>query len=172
MAGVATITLLLLVACAAVRDVLTRTIPDWVSAGIAVIGVLLGLRAGMVSLAESLAGAAVLFLLLFLAYVRHAIGGGDVKLATAVAIGLPPAEMIRFVIATVLVGGIIGLVYAALRRLTPRPAGRSNALAVRLGVIECWRARRFNSVPYGLAIASGAGVVLLPTLMRLLPAHA
>lgn len=164
MNGVAIIALLVLFACAAARDVLTRTIPDGLCLGIATIGVLLRLRAGLVPAAESLAGAAVLFLLLFLAYTRHAIGGGDVKLATALAIGLPPAETLRFIVATVVLGGLIGLIYAALRLLAPRPAGRRKSLPVRLAAIECWRARRRNSVPYGLAIAAGAAVVLVPTL--------
>lgn len=158
--------LLFLCAYAALGDLLTRTIPDLVCLAVAGLGVVLRLRVGLTPAAESIAGAAVLFGLLFLAYTRHAIGGGDVKLASALAVGMPPLLIVDFVVATVLVGGGIGLLYSLLRRCIVRPAGRRRSLLVRIAVIECWRARRHNSVPYGVAIASGAAIVLLPTLTR------
>ena len=58
----------------------------------------------------------VLFALLLIAYSRGLIGGGDVKLMTALAVGLSPFDCYRFVVATAIAGGLLGIAYLLLSR--------------------------------------------------------
>jgi prepilin peptidase CpaA len=144
------------------RDVATRIIPDEVSAGIAVIGLLVRLQEGWLALAFSASAALVLFLLLFAAHAGGALGGGDVKLAVAVALGLPPLGTWYFLTATALAGGVLALAYLLLGRLLPPlPVAPRATLLRRVASAEAWRARRGGPLPYGVAIAAGAGTVLL-----------
>ena len=164
MERLAELVILALLAIAAWRDVLTRRVPDWIAAGLALIGLALRLAQGPRSLGLSLAAAGVLFVFLLVIYARQGIGGGDVKLATAMAIGLAPLETGHFVVATTLAGGVVGLVYFALR-LGPvaMPGPAAARLPARLWAVERWRARR-RGVPYAVAIAAGAAIVLAPSI--------
>ena len=152
----------LLLAYAAWRDLLTRTIPDTVSIAIAVLGLGTRLSAGLVPMLVSLGVATLLFLLLLALAMRGWLGGGDVKLIAAVAAGLPPAATGDFLMATVLVGGILGIAYIAGRRLVPpaRVADRGRPL-MRIAAVEARRLRRGGPVPYGLAIALGGCALLI-----------
>jgi prepilin peptidase CpaA len=155
----ATLTLLII---AAWRDVATRTIPDTVGLLLVATGALARLRDGPLALAISAGSAALLFAMLLIAYARGLVGGGDVKLMTAIAVGLSPLDCYRFVIATAIAGGLLGIAYLALSRLlngqykTPRPS-----LLSRVCAIECWRIRHRSPLPYGIAIAAGGAFVAL-----------
>jgi prepilin peptidase CpaA len=110
----------------------------------------------------SLAAALALFLLLLLAAMRGALGGGDVKLAAAMATGLSPAATWDFVFATVMIGGLLGLIYLAGPHIAPRLRPIAGApLLRRILTVEAWRLRRRGPVPYGVAIAGGGIFVLL-----------
>lgn len=151
---------------AAWRDVATRTIPDSVSVTLAVCGLALRCLEGWQAVASSLVVATSLFLLLFLCHARGAIGGGDVKLLTALSLGLPPLGSYQLVVATALVGGALALLYLILPCLLPagtslgRPRSCTTALR-RIAAIEARRIRRRGSMPYGVAIAIGGALVLL-----------
>jgi prepilin peptidase CpaA len=151
---------------AAGHDILSRRIPDIIPLTIAV--VILTTRAifGWQTLLVSVLAGIAVFVLLFIAYTRNAIGGGDVKLLTAFSLGLPPIETVHFIVMTALAGGVVGLIYLGLARLHPvlRP-GRDRFILRRLFIIECWRARRYRTVPYAVAIAAGAASVLLPAML-------
>jgi prepilin peptidase CpaA len=149
---------------AAWRDVVSRTIPDAVGLLLLAIGGLSRLFEGPSAFATSAGAALLLFALLMVAYSRGFIGGGDVKLMTALAFGLSPLNSYRFVVATAIAGGLLGIAYLVLSRSTrlPRPAvGRS--LLRRVMAVEFWRARRRGPLPYGVAIAAGGTFVLLHT---------
>lgn len=169
-----------LLAVAAASDLATRIIPDQVCIALAVLGlgerVFAGLSAAVVSAGVALG----LFAVLVLAHARGALGGGDVKLAAAVALGLAPMQTYRFLVATVLTGGILSLLHLALRRApapmvsTHRavsshsgPASRwaqpshCASLLRRVLTVERWRIRRKGSLPYGIAIACGGAWVTL-----------
>jgi prepilin peptidase CpaA len=155
-----------LLAVAAVSDLATRTIPDEVCIILALLGLGVRLFAGVTALAVSIVGGAALFTLLVLAHARGALGGGDVKLAAAMAVGLAPAQAYRFVVATVIAGGVLSLLHLLLRRapLPARSVARSSwrpSLARRIVTIERWRIRRKGSLPYGIAIACGGAWVTL-----------
>jgi prepilin peptidase CpaA len=155
-----------LLAIAAVSDLATRTIPDQVCIVLAVLGLGARVFAGITALALSAVVAAALFALLVLAHARGALGGGDVKLAAAMALGLAPVQTYRFVVATVIAGGVLSLLHLLLRCAPPpvRSAPRSSGLASlvrRIVTVERWRIRRKGSLPYGIAIACGGAWVTL-----------
>jgi prepilin peptidase CpaA len=78
----------------------------------------------------------------------------------------------RFLVATVLAGGVLSLLHIVLRRAPPpvrlpgRPPGAGPSLR-RASVVrrvinaERWRIRRKGSLPYGIAIAFGGAWVTL-----------
>lgn len=91
--GIAALTVIMaaMLAVAAWQDVLTRTIPNRLCLGIAVLGLAVRLFAGWLPLLASVAVAATVFAILLVFAMRGWLGGGDVKLAAALAIGLSPA---------------------------------------------------------------------------------
>jgi len=158
-AAAATIGLLVV---AALSDVARRVIPDGVCVALAVIGVMLRLFAGAAALLWSAGIAVALFTVLVLVHSRGALGGGDVKLATAMCLGLSPAQAYRFLVATVLAGGLLSVAYLALRYARPPPrTTREASLFRRVITVERWRIRRRGSLPYGVAIACGGAWVTL-----------
>ncbi|MFC7478331.1 prepilin peptidase [Dankookia sp. GCM10030260] len=161
---VANVALATLLALAAWRDVLTRIIPNRIALAIAAIGIATRLAVDWVPLLLSAATAALLFVILLLLALRGWLGGGDVKLTAALAIGLPPATTWDFITVTVFAGGILGLGYLAGRRFAPRlrPASRAHPLA-RIMAVEARRLRCGGPLPYGVAIAAGGIFVLLTT---------
>jgi prepilin peptidase CpaA len=158
-----------LLAVAAASDLATRTIPDQACIALALLGFGMRLFAGFTAVAVSVGVAVALFVLLALAHSKGALGGGDVKLAAAVAMGLAPAQTYSFVVATVLAGGVLSLLHLLLRHAPPPPrprprfAGRA-ALLRRIVTVERWRIRRKGSLPYGIAIACGGAWVVLTGL--------
>jgi prepilin peptidase CpaA len=145
-------------------DVATRTIPDTIGLLLVATGAITRILNGPEALAFSAGTALLLFVLLLVAYSRGFIGGGDVKIMTALAVGLSPFDCYRFVIATAIAGGFLGICYLLLSR---RPAGmrerKRASLLGRVVAIEFWRIRRHRSLPYGVAIAAGGAFVLLYT---------
>lgn len=107
-------------------------------------------------LLASVYGAGVLFALLLIAHSRGYIGGGDVKLLTALSIGLSATSVIQFLTVTVLAGGVLALLHLMMRVL-PYPAlpPVGSSLARRVYAVERWRNLRHAPLPYGLAIACG-----------------
>lgn len=148
----------LLILAAALRDLSSRRIPNVLCAALAVVSIAARLSEGLAAAAASLATAALLFALLFALFARGVLGGGDVKLATAAALGLPPPAVWDFVVATALAGGALSLLYLAGPHLPlpqPRPAGRGRPLLARIAAAETWRLKRRGPLPYAVAIAAG-----------------
>lgn len=180
MITIAAVAAALLLALAAWRDVATRIIPDGLCAAIALLGVALRLGEGLPALLATLAAAAALFLGLLLLAMLGLMGGGDLKLATAIALGLPPLGVYQLVVATALAGGVLALLYVMLARVvrpaagaragppapaTPPIARRRDApLLRRVLAAEAWRLRRRGPLPYGVAIAAGGTLVLFRSL--------
>ena len=105
---------------------------------------------------ESLIAATILLLLLLVIYQRGWMGGGDVKLLVALAIGLPLMGVIQLLTITALAGGVLALVHLMMRLLPyPRLAPAGSSLVRRVYAIERWRHLRHAPLPYGVAIACG-----------------
>src|SRR4051812_19732869 len=101
--------LLVLLGVAAWRDVATRAIPNTISLLIVLAGALSRILVGPLALALSAATAMSIFLLLMIAFSRGLLGGGDVKIMTALAVGLSPFESWRFVLVTAIAGGFLAV---------------------------------------------------------------
>jgi prepilin peptidase CpaA len=157
--ALATLALLMLTAWC---DITTRTIPDTLCLLLLAVGGSTRILDGPAAIALSIATALLLFSLLLLAFSRGLIGGGDIKIMTAMAIGLSPFDSYRFVVATAVAGGVLAVVYILLsHRLHDSRRTQPLSLLRRVAAIESWRIRRRGSLPYGVAIAAGGAFVLL-----------
>jgi prepilin peptidase CpaA len=159
---VAMAAMLLLLLFAACFDLAYRTIPNWVCGTLVVVGLASRVAVGFGAVALSTMTAAVVFVALAFAHARGVLGGGDIKLVSAVTLGLSAPGAYHLLIGTAFAGGVIGILYLVLRQL-PRPQlgppGMSHIR--RLWIVERWRWRRKNCLPYGVAIALGGSWALL-----------
>jgi len=136
-------------------DIATRLIRNEICLALAFLGIV-GQSASPVPIGQSLIAAAMLFLVLFMIYQRGLIGGGDVKLLVALAIGFPPAGVIELLTATALAGGVLAVAHLMMRSLPyPKLAPTGSSLVRRVYAIERWRHLRHAPLPYGVAIACG-----------------
>ena len=137
------IILSLLLVAAAVIDVRTFTISNGLNAAVALLAPLYWLSIGLPfwpDAAIQIAIALGLFLLLAAAFYAGMMGGGDVKLAAALALWFSPATTLKFLVLMSLAGGVLTLVVVALHRARKRE-GRPE-------------------IPYGIAIAFGGLAIL------------
>jgi prepilin peptidase CpaA len=146
---------ILLLLYVATIDVATRLIRNEICLALALLGIASQL-ASPIQVAQSLIAATILLLLLLVIHTRGLIGGGDVKLLVALAIGLPLIGVIQLLTITALAGGVLALVHLMMRLLPyPRLAPAGSSFARRVYAIERWRHLRHAPLPYGVAIACG-----------------
>ncbi|WP_458094598.1 prepilin peptidase [Roseomonas sp. WA12] len=160
MQNVLLVLVLALLAHAAWRDISTRLIPDQSSLALLACGLALRAPYGPTALAASFAVAALLFILLFILAMGGLLGGGDVKLAGAIATTLPAATIPDFVIATAIAGGLLGGGYILAARVVP-PMAAGPRLVTRVMAVEAWRIRRRGPLPYAVALAAGGTFALM-----------
>jgi prepilin peptidase CpaA len=110
----------LLLLTVAAADIAARTIRNEVCLALAILGIV-GQLDNPSQIAQSLIVAAILFALLLLIYARGWMGGGDVKLLVAVAIGLPVPGVFQLLTITALAGGGLAMVHLVMR-LLPSPS--------------------------------------------------
>jgi prepilin peptidase CpaA len=152
---------ILLLLYVAVIDIAIRLIHNEISLILALLGIA-GQFAGPTHIAESLVVATVLFLLLIVVYERGWIGGGDVKLMVALAIGLPLTGVVQLLTVTALAGAVLALMHLMMRYLPqPGTAPAGSSLLRRVYAVERWRHVRRAPLPYGAAIACGGIWALL-----------
>src|SRR4051794_29217321 len=136
-------------------DVATRLIRNEICLVLALLGIAAQFASPM-QVAGSLICAAILLMLLLVIHQRGWIGGGDVKLLVALAIGLPLAGVIELLTVTALAGGLLAMVHLMMRLLPhPRLAPGGSSFVRRVYAIERWRHLRHAPLPYGVAIACG-----------------
>ena len=136
-------TLAILVTVAAVTDFQARTIANRLNLAIALLAPFYWWSAGMPvwpDAAVQVGLAAVVFAGFALLFFLGGMGGGDVKLAAALALWFAPVELLRLLLVMSLVGAPITLAAWADQRRAGTP-GRVK-------------------VPYGIAIAIGASAIL------------
>jgi prepilin peptidase CpaA len=152
---------ILLLLYVAVIDIATRLIHNEICLTLALLGIISQI-AGPSHLIESLVVATILFLLLLIVYERGWMGGGDVKLLVALAIGLPLAGVMQLLTMTALAGAFLALAHLTMRLLPhPRPTPAGSPLLRRVYAVERWRHVRRAPLPYGAAIAGGGIWTLL-----------
>lgn len=128
---------------AAVGDLRTRTIPNWLNAGIALLAIPFWWFTGLElwpDIALQIGIAALVFLLFAIAFHFGAMGGGDVKMAAAIALWLPLVLVVKLIVIMSLAGGVLTLIMLIRHRLA--------------------KAEHVLEIPYGVAIAFGACWVL------------
>ena len=152
---------------AAWRDVATRTIPDGVSIALLAVGMFMRGSQGWGDLTISLLMSAAIFLFLLPLCSRGLLGGADLKLLSALAVGLSPQSTVSLLLAVTTIGGLLAAVYLLAAKLAGAttimrsPSTRIKSRLARVITIESWRIRRRAPLPYGIAIAIGAAVVVL-----------
>ena len=130
---------------AAVTDLRSRQIDNWLNAAIAAGAPLFWLASGLSLGAVGLQIAVALAVLIVLAglFAMGAMGGGDVKLLTALALWIEPTGFLKLLIIMALLGGVLTIIFGA------------------------WHIARRNkhkiAIPYGIAIAT-AGLWTLASL--------
>src|SRR5262245_33790853 len=130
---------ILLLLYVAMIDIATRLIRNELCLVLALLGIV-SLFANPMHVTESVLAATILFLLLIVIYQRCWIGGGDVKLLVALAIGLPLMGVIELLTITALAGGVLALVHLMMRLLPyPKLAPTGSSLVRRVYAIERWR---------------------------------
>ena len=135
--------LAVLLIVAAVIDVRTFTISNRLNAAVALLAPLYWLSITMPlwpDVAIQIAVALGVFLVLAGAFYAGMMGGGDVKLAAALALWFSPASTVKFLVLMSLAGGVLTLIVVALHRARKRE-GRPE-------------------IPYGVAIAFGGLAIL------------
>jgi prepilin peptidase CpaA len=148
----------------AAHDVAVRTVPNLVSAIVAVAG--LGLNALDAHLGSAVFCGGLVFAGCWCCWRQGWIGGGDVKLLSACAMLVPPAAVPELVLATAIAGGALALFYLGLARLLPRGATTQSIGRRPTGLIgRIWRAERRRisrrlSLPYACAISAGVLLTL------------
>lgn len=163
---------LCVLAAVSVIDLRRRVIPNEAAAFIAASGLALSLysRPG-----DAWIGVVIsLGLLLVLAVLSHLtlLGGGDAKLIAAVSLLVPPQSVAPLLLVIALAGGVLSVVYLAMRRWLPAPTRRRARSTPRhrrgalMHFLRNERARVFasRSVPYALAIFAGVLAYVLSEL--------
>ena len=148
---------------AALHDFAARTIPNFVCAAVAVLGLLL--RVADDQLVPAVLISAVIFALCTACWLRGWMGGGDVKLLTAAALFVPPMTVGNMIVATSLFGGVVAICYLVARyfaqRVTLRLHPAPRHFLARVLRAEHWRLLRGSPLPYGSAIAAGTLSVII-----------
>ncbi len=140
----------LLMAFAAVSDLLTMTISNKVSLGLLVAFFIAAPLAGLgwADLGLHLAAGAVVLVVGFLFFAAGWIGGGDAKIAAAAALWFGFGSLLQFVVLTAVFGGFLTFGILAVRRMLGAPLLRPE-----------WAARLTQpqtGIPYGMALAAAA----------------
>jgi prepilin peptidase CpaA len=147
---------------AAMRDIVTRMVPNWVSVAILTCGIILQTIAGNLIVATSL-GLAVFFFAALMWY-RGWLGGADVKLLGAATVAVAPAEVGQLLLAISLARGVLAVLYLALSLCVHRPSpGSRKGFFRRLIKAEIWRIHKRAPLPYAVAIAAGGLFTLFPS---------
>ncbi|MCP5368606.1 MAG: prepilin peptidase [Hyphomicrobiales bacterium] len=139
-----------LLGLAAMSDVHAYRIPNRISLAIAALYPAFVLVHGdPVNWLGALAVAAAVLVFGFILFATNTVGGGDVKLLTAVALWAGPSLVLEFLLITAFAGGLLALVMTSELRF-------SLAMAVeRIGGKGLRDVLIGNVLPYGVAIAAG-----------------
>lgn len=135
--------LALLLAVAAVGDLRTRTIPNWLNAAIALLAIPFWWSIALPlwpDILLQIGVAVVVFGLFALLFQMGAMGGGDVKLVAALVLWLPLGAVLNLIIVMSIAGGVLTLVMLVRHRLAKH--------------------EHHLEIPYGVAIVLGGFWVL------------
>ena len=141
--------LALLLVVAAVIDVRTFTISNRLNLTVALLAPLYWWAAHLPlwpDIGLQVAVAVGVFVLLAGAFYAGMMGGGDVKLATALALWFSPQSTLKFLIFMSIAGGLLTVVVMVLHRMKKKPGK--------------------PEIPYGVAIALGGLIILIQRFLN------
>ena len=142
-------------AWAACNDAVEFEIPNTASLGVALLYPLfVAVNPASIDWLWALAVAGAVFVASFFLFVLGRFGGGDVKLLTASALWAGPPLIVPMLVVMAMTGGILALlvwVIHLLRRYRPASYGDVSLTTAAYAVP--------NRLPYGVAIAAGAGFI-------------
>jgi prepilin peptidase CpaA len=139
--------LAILLIVAAVIDVRTFTISNGLNAAVALMAPLYWWSSGLPFWPDAAiqVGVAIgVFVLLAITFYMGMMGGGDVKLAAAIALWFPPMATARFLVFMSLAGGLLTVVVLLIHKFRGKAPVSEGEKPAR------------PEVPYGVAIAAGA----------------
>lgn len=141
----------------AISDFVSYRIPNWVLAfgGVAFVPAALLAALPFAQFAASVGAALLVLAAGFVLFSRNLIGGGDAKMAAVTALWCGADQAIPFLVHATLIGGILAIGLAALRRMV------QHGKAPRFPGIEALQSGR-REIPYGVALALG-GLTVLPS---------
>ena len=148
-----------LMAFAASSDLLTMTISNKLVIGLAtgffVMAFLLGLSASEIG--NHLAAGAVVLTVAFFCFARGWIGGGDAKIAAAIALWFGFEQVLNYLLCASLLGGVLTWLMLKFRSEPLPPALARYAWIARLHEADA-------GVPYGIALAAAALIIYPDTV--------
>jgi prepilin peptidase CpaA len=124
---------------AAIVDLRTRIIPDWLNIIVALMAPLFWWASGIPfypDAVERICGAFLIFMVFFGMFSLGGMGGGDVKMGGAIALWFTPLATLKFFVITSLAGGFVSIAAWYFHHRIRRLEGKTE-------------------VPYGVAIAFG-----------------
>ena len=136
-------TLAIILLVAAVIDMRTFTISNGLNVAVVLLAFVYWWAVGLPlwpGAAVQLGIAVGVFVLLSIAFFMGMMGGGDVKLAAALALWFSPPETIRFLVAMSIAGGVLTVIVMVLHKVRRKEGP--------------------PEVPYGVAIAFGGLLIL------------
>ncbi len=134
---------------AAIRDVETLTIPNWLNAWLAFLFVpacILAVPGWDVAGWHLMAGA-IAFVISIILFMTGVFGGGDAKMIPGVMLWVGPQGTIDFIYGMAIAGGLLAVTVILMRRVVPAHAAPGFAYQT---------LQAGKGVPYGVAIAAGA----------------
>lgn len=150
-------------------DVRERRVPNELTVGGLALALALSAFAGWNGLLAALAGAGIAFAVALPVFLAGGLGGGDVKLLTAVGAFLGPGELPAALAAIAIVGGLMAAVEVIRQGAVKRTLSNIGGLvrSLRWKTFSRWKGRASGepltvdaegaiTVPYAVAIAVGA----------------
>lgn len=157
-------------------DLRVRRIPNWLNLTGAILGIGLNeLLAGRYGTAESLLGILCAFAVYVPLFLLRAMGAGDAKLMIAIGAIVGPRNWFEIFLAAALLGGVVAIVVAIVKRRLRETCGNTGTIVVALahGLLPFQAnpmldVRRTESlrIPHGTVIAGGVFAFLLLPLFH------
>ena len=142
---------------AAAYDVLTLTIPNWISLALLALFPVLAMVAGLGwhDLAWHVAFGIIALAVGIAAFATGIVGGGDAKLFAAVALYMGPRGIAPYVFDVAIAGGVLAMLFLVLHQ--PRIEEWTRRSPILAQIIS-----RGMAIPYGVAIVAG-GLIAFPS---------
>ena len=129
---------------AAVTDIRRRQIDNWLTAAIALTAPLFWLATGLgwEQVAWQVGIGVITFVVLAALFALGQMGGGDVKLLTALALWVQPFWFTRLIVVMAIVGGLLTLAFALHHRLKKREDRLAVPYGVAISIAGLWTLAR------------------------------